>query len=82
MIYITSPNSISNQYFGGLEEMKRDESRRKFLRGVGKFAVGAPPLIAVLLSKANVVAAYGNNGFGNGPFDGVPGNSGFTDETR
>jgi hypothetical protein len=24
----------------------------------------------------------GNNGFGNGPFDGVPGNSGFTDTTR
>lgn len=27
-------------------------------------------------------SGHGNNGYGNGPFDGVPGNSGFTDTTR
>ncbi|OGA22527.1 MAG: hypothetical protein A3I01_17770 [Betaproteobacteria bacterium RIFCSPLOWO2_02_FULL_65_24] len=42
---------------------------------------------AVLKTARNFVipeafAACGNNGFGNGPLDGVPGNSGFTDLTR
>lgn len=27
-------------------------------------------------------SGHGNNGYGNGPFDGVPGQSGFTDSTR
>jgi len=27
-------------------------------------------------------SGHANNGFGNGPFDGVPGNSGFSDTTR
>jgi hypothetical protein len=27
-------------------------------------------------------SGHGNNGYGNGSYDGVPGNSGFTDATR
>jgi len=27
-------------------------------------------------------SGHANNGYGNGPLDGVPGNSGFTDLTR
>lgn len=34
------------------------------------------------LGASEAFAGCGNNGFGNGPLDGVPGNSGFTDLTR
>jgi hypothetical protein len=37
---------------------------------------------AALSMTSKPALACGNNGFGNGPFDGVPGNSGFTDTTR
>jgi hypothetical protein len=55
--------------------------RRKFLASCGKFAVVTPPAITMLLSTSltsDAIAATGgtsfrpNNGFGNGPGDGVP----------
>lgn len=71
------------------------ESRRAFLEKCGKFAVVTPPAVTLMLSatasKAQVVGSgfgqgqggpQGNNGFGNGGNDGVPGNSDFQDETR
>lgn len=62
-------------------------ARRRFLAACGKFAVITPPAITVLLSSTAqnyAVAASGNagrslsgnNGWGNGGSDGVPGNSG------
>jgi hypothetical protein len=64
------------------------EARRRFLAKCGKFAVITPPAMTLLLSSTAqnyAVAAsggggqslsQGNNGFGNGGNDGVPGNSG------
>ncbi len=68
------------------------EARRRFLASCGKFAVATPPTVALMLSAAErnyAVAAsgngggsiprqnnQGNNGFGNGGGDGVPGQSG------
>jgi hypothetical protein len=64
------------------------EARRQFLAKCGKFAVITPPVMTVLLASTAqnyAVAASGNgstrfsngnNGFGNGGGDGVPGNSG------
>jgi hypothetical protein len=37
---------------------------------------------ALNITSKPALAACGNNGFGNGALDGVPGNSGFTDITR
>ena len=65
----------------------RLEARRRFLAKCGKFAVVTPPAMAVLLSSTaqnyavaasggHVSFSSGNNGFGNGGNDGVPGNSG------
>jgi hypothetical protein len=61
-------------------------ARRKFLKSCGKFAVITPPAVTLMLSAAshNYAAAqsglgvtrHGNNGFGTGGDDGVPGNSG------
>jgi hypothetical protein len=64
-------------------ENNADEDRRKFLATCGKFAVVTPPAITMLLSTSltsEAIAASGfgsngprgNNGFGNGPNDGVP----------
>jgi hypothetical protein len=63
------------------------EARRRFLATCGKFAVATPPVVALMLADAerNYAAAVsgggggkikGNNGFGNGGGDGVPGRSG------
>ena len=64
------------------------EARRRFLATCGKFAVITPPAMTVLLSSTaqnyavaasggrGVSLSRGNNGFGNGGNDGVPGNSG------
>ena len=63
------------------------EARRRFLVTCGKFAVVTPPAMALMLAdaKRNYALASnfsfrstgsGNNGFGNGGGDGVPGNSG------
>ena len=65
------------------ENAEHAEARRKFLITAGKFAAITPPLITGLLtvSKGNYAMALsgsgpqGNNGFGNGGGDGVPGNS-------
>jgi hypothetical protein len=63
------------------------EARRRFLASCGKFALVTPPTIAVLLSStaqnyavagsgnAGRPLSQGNNGWGNGGLDGVPGNS-------
>lgn len=58
-------------------------ARRRFLATCGKFAVATPPAVALMLadterSFAVVSSSFqkGNNGFGNGGGDGVPGNSG------
>lgn len=63
-----------------------NEKRRRFLREAGRFAVATPPAIALLLSSGGTSPAWasghGNNGFGNGGGDGVPGNSGKTDVNR
>ncbi|MGD9883281.1 MAG: hypothetical protein AB7F22_15160 [Reyranella sp.] len=69
------------------EESDKIEARRRFLATCGRFAVITPPAMTVLLSSTaqNYAVARsghagrslsGNNGFGNGGFDGVPGNSG------
>ena len=64
------------------------EARRRFLASCGKFAVATPPVVTLMLAEAQrnyAVAASGggggslnrgNNGFGNGGGDGVPGRSG------
>jgi hypothetical protein len=62
------------------------KARRTFLMTCGKFAIITPPAISLLLASSKqsfAVAASGggggghaNNGFGNGPNDGIPGNSG------
>ncbi len=59
-------------------------ARRRFLLNCGKFAVVTPPVVTLMLSSADRSYAKvmsgaklkGNNGFGNGGGDGVPGNSG------
>jgi hypothetical protein len=61
-------------------------ARRKFLKSCGKFAVITPPAVTLMLSAASHnyavaqsglgVTRHGNNGFGNGGDDGVPGKSG------
>ena len=62
------------------------EARRQFLAKAGKFAAVTPAIITGLLtvSKGNYAMALsgsgpssrsGNNGFGNGAGDGIPGNS-------
>ena len=69
------------------------EARRRFLASCGKFAVVTPPLVTLMLTEAqrNYAVAHsggggglnqGNNGFGNGGGDGVPGKSGKTDTNR
>ncbi|MBB3610612.1 hypothetical protein [Rhizobium sp. BK602] len=62
-------------------------SRREFVEGCGKYAVVAPPVLTFLLSTTMTSGAIaksgkGNNGFGNGGGDGVPGNSGKEDVDR
>ena len=64
------------------------EARRRFLASCGKFAVATPPVVTLMLAEAerNYAVAVsggggslnrqGNNGFGNGGGDGVPGRSG------
>jgi hypothetical protein len=67
-------------------ETAKLEARRRFLAKCGKFAVITPPAMTVLLSSTAqnyAVAAsgvsrsfsQGNNGWGNGGSDGVPGKS-------
>lgn len=64
-------------------------ARRRFLASCGKFALITPPAMTVLLSSTaqNYAVAgsgngggslprQGNNGWGDGGSDGVPGNSG------
>lgn len=62
------------------------QARRQFLAKCGKFAVVTPPVVTLMLTAAhnNYAAAVsgvprrgpqGNNGFGNGGSDGVPGRS-------
>ncbi len=63
-----------------------DLERRKFLATCGKFAVVTSPAVTTLLSTSltsNAIAkshggrgAKGNNGYGNGGGDGIPGHSG------
>ncbi|MGV1760019.1 hypothetical protein [Rhizobium sp. P44RR-XXIV] len=62
-------------------------SRREFVEGCGKFAVVAPPVLTFLLSTTMTSGAiaksgHGNNGYGNGGDDGVPGHSGKEDIDR
>ncbi|MBB4240507.1 MULTISPECIES: hypothetical protein [Rhizobium] len=62
-------------------------SRREFVEGCGKYAVVAPPVLTFLLSTtlssgAIAKSGQGNNGYGNGGDDGVPGNSGKEDNDR
>ena len=69
------------------EEADKLEARRQFLAKCGRYALVTPPAMTVLLSSTAqnyAVAASGNagrslsgnNGFGNGGFDGTPGRSG------
>jgi hypothetical protein len=63
------------------------EARRRFLKQCGRFSLATPPAVALLLATAErkyAVAAsgHGNNGFGNGGGDGVPGNSNKEDVNR
>lgn len=71
-----------------------DRNRRAFLNKCGRFAAVTPPVMALMLSASKsdpALAGSGfdsgswghpNNGFGNGGGDGVPGNSGKSDENR
>lgn len=54
------------------------EARRRFLAKCGKFAAVTPPAMTLLLTSTHqsYAVAGSNNGFGNGGFDGTPGNSG------
>jgi hypothetical protein len=66
------------------------EARRRFLATCGKFAAVTPPAMTVLLASTaqnyavagsggggtHLPSGHGNNGFGNGGGDGVPGHSG------
>ena len=73
---------------------RSEEDRREFLKSVGRFAAVTPPAITMLLSTSltsDAIAASGsggpkrpkgNNGFGNGGNDGVPGKSHKTDTNR
>ena len=69
-------------------ESRAEQDRRTFLRTCGRFAAVTPPAVTLLLSTSltsNAIAKsgpQGNNGFGNGGGDGVPGNSGFEDNDR
>lgn len=72
-------------------ESRAEQDRRTFLRSCGRFAAVTPPAVTLLLStslNSGAIAASGgggskgNNGFGNGGDDGVPGNSGFEDNDR
>jgi hypothetical protein len=71
------------------EDTNMLEARRRFLATCGKFAAITPPAVTVLLASTaqNYAVAGsggggthlpsgGNNGFGNGGGDGVPGRSG------
>jgi hypothetical protein len=69
------------------ESVETISARRSFLARCGKFALVTPPAMTVLLSSTaqNYAVASsgrhggswrGNNGFGNGGDDGVPGRSG------
>lgn len=60
-----------------------DTDRRKFVAACGKFAIVTPPAMTLLLSTSlhsTAIAAStgnnkeknGNNGFGNGGYDGSP----------
>lgn len=59
-------------------------ARRRFLATCGRFAIATPPAVTLMLASAqrsyvaaqSAVKLHGNNGFGNGGGDGVPGNSG------
>ena len=69
------------------EQLEAAQARRKFLASCGKFAALTPPAVTLLLSAADAKYAVawsghrshhhqhhrrGNNGFGNGGFDGSP----------
>lgn len=60
--------------------------RREFLSRCGKFAAITPPAVTLLLSTSltsqAIAQSGGNNGFGNGGGDGVPGRSDFPDDVR
>jgi hypothetical protein len=73
------------------------EARRSFLAACGRFSIATPPAVALMLAAAErnyAVAAsgggggggnstqQGNNGFGNGGGDGVPGKSNKSDVNR
>lgn len=69
------------------------EARRRFLATCGRFSIATPPAVALMLAAAErnyAVAAsggggagrQGNNGFGNGGGDGVPGHSNHNDVNR
>lgn len=68
-------------------ELKSNE-RRDALRKMGKLAAYTAPAMMVMLASKKGNAGgwsdreFGNNGFGNGGYDGVPGRSGFQDDDR
>lgn len=75
---------------GAHTEEQLRAARRSFLASCGRFAAVTPPLVTLMVaaSAQNYATAAsgggprGNNGFGNGGGDGVPGKSGFQDVTR
>jgi hypothetical protein len=68
----------------GSEELTRSaDDRRRFLAACGRFAVVTPPAMTLMLSTSltsDAIAKSGNNGYGNGGFDGSP--NGKQDITR
>lgn len=61
----------------------KSNERREALRKMGKFAAyTAPAMMVMLASKKGNAGRFSNNGFGNGGYDGVPGNSDFPDDVR
>lgn len=64
------------------KDINKSESRRKFLKTAGKFAVYTPPVL-MMMSKPDGVWAIStmNNGCGNGD-QGAPGNSLFNNNAE
>lgn len=63
--------------------------RRAFLAKCGKYAIVTPPAVTLMLAASKADPSFagsgfgqGNNGFGNGGHDGVPGRSSHQDVTR
>ena len=68
------------QHVGALPQTAVGDASKAVLKTARNFVI--PEAFAACGNNGFVQGRKVNNGFGNGPLDGVPGNSGFTDLTR